>query len=296
MHKQNHSAIATLSLSLIFLLATPFFVLGEESITLTTYYPSPYGSYRELRAQRMAIGDNYINGGTYSWDTGTIDANADLVVEGNVGIGTTTPGAAKLAIQNSGANGLIIHDTAQSGNYDIMTINSNQDENPAMAFLVMNSDIDGVSDREFSFASDGRGISDGGWMSPADYAEYFYSEDITLKPGELVSIAAENKVKRCEKGEVLIGIVSTKPGIVGIYADDVTDAAEEYERNPHYVKVALLGQVPVNVSVVNGVIKAGDQLTAGDKGAAVKGESPKSLFILALEDASEDGTIRVLVK
>ncbi|MDP2927288.1 MAG: hypothetical protein Q8N80_00570 [Candidatus Omnitrophota bacterium] len=93
MHKQ----ISYLIVSLFFLLCLPVLVFAEESITITTYYPSPYGVYRELRSQRMAIGDNYITGGTYDWEAydgdpaGEIDYLADLVVEGNVGIGTTSP-------------------------------------------------------------------------------------------------------------------------------------------------------------------------------------------------------------
>lgn len=80
--------------SAIFLCST--FVFAEE-ITITTYYPSPYGVYRELRAQRTAIGDNYIDGANYTWeaadgDGGEVDYRADLVVEGNVGIGTVNPG------------------------------------------------------------------------------------------------------------------------------------------------------------------------------------------------------------
>ncbi len=72
---------------------------SEESLTITTYYPSPYGSYRELRSQRIAIGDDYIQGKDYCWegesgctDTGgknMIPSATDLVVQGNVGIGTT---------------------------------------------------------------------------------------------------------------------------------------------------------------------------------------------------------------
>ncbi|MDP8229554.1 MAG: hypothetical protein P9L93_00420 [Candidatus Gorgyraea atricola] len=65
-----------------------------EEITLTTYYPAPYGAYDELRSKKIAIGDNYA-GSDYCWAPGTctntIDANADLVIEGNVGIGTTVP-------------------------------------------------------------------------------------------------------------------------------------------------------------------------------------------------------------
>jgi len=77
---------------------------AEESLTITTYYPSPYGSYREMRAQRMAVGDNYIQGDQYCWPgdtcTTTINTNADLVVEGNVGIGLTDP-AEKLSVNGN---------------------------------------------------------------------------------------------------------------------------------------------------------------------------------------------------
>lgn len=65
-----------------------------EAITISTYYPSPVGVYRELRAQRQAIGDTYVDASQNCWGAGcatTINANADLVVEGNVGIGTVAP-------------------------------------------------------------------------------------------------------------------------------------------------------------------------------------------------------------
>jgi len=65
-----------------------------EELTITTYYPSPYGSYKELRAQRMGIGDNYSNTSSYCWDgtcTQTVGSDADLVIEGNLGVSTVTP-------------------------------------------------------------------------------------------------------------------------------------------------------------------------------------------------------------
>ena len=52
----------------------------DEKITLSTYYPAPYGEYRTL-----AVGDTY----PAPDSTGT----TDLVVEGRVGIGTTEPNA-----------------------------------------------------------------------------------------------------------------------------------------------------------------------------------------------------------
>ncbi len=68
----------------------------SEALTISTYYPSPYGSYGELRAQRVAIGDNYMNVALHCWDgtgvcTNTIPTATDLVVEGSVGIGTSNP-------------------------------------------------------------------------------------------------------------------------------------------------------------------------------------------------------------
>ncbi|MFA5346458.1 MAG: hypothetical protein WC315_09330 [Candidatus Omnitrophota bacterium] len=96
-----------LLLLLSFSLIASFSSLAEDTLTITTYYPSPYGNYRELRAKRIAIGDNYIQGGTYDWeesdsDGGEIDYAADLVVEGNVGIGTANPGT-RLEVYNGTA-------------------------------------------------------------------------------------------------------------------------------------------------------------------------------------------------
>jgi len=86
--------------AVFFVFIFSFAAFSQEHITITTYYPSPYGSYRELRAQRMAIGDNY-SGSSYCWPPDTcanqINADADLVVEGKVGIGTANP-SAKLEI------------------------------------------------------------------------------------------------------------------------------------------------------------------------------------------------------
>jgi hypothetical protein len=69
---------------------------AQETITLTTYYPSPYGSYAELRAQRMAIGPSWYNNSVACWSgscTYSINSYTDLVVERRVGIGTSSPGA-----------------------------------------------------------------------------------------------------------------------------------------------------------------------------------------------------------
>lgn len=77
-------SVSLLSFWVILCFCGPSF--SQESLTITTYYPSPYGSYRELTAHRMKIGTTYSGAGT------TV-ADNNLIVEGNVGIGTASPQA-----------------------------------------------------------------------------------------------------------------------------------------------------------------------------------------------------------
>lgn len=87
-----------LFINIIFFLLIAFssgYAQTNEQITLTTYYPSPQGSYVELRSRRLALGDNYLSPAAFCWPptacANAINGNADLVVEGRVGIGTITP-------------------------------------------------------------------------------------------------------------------------------------------------------------------------------------------------------------
>ena len=59
--------------------------LAQEQVTITTYYPAPYGVYNELRSKRMAIGDTYYNPAST-----TVPASS-LIVENAIGVGTKTP-------------------------------------------------------------------------------------------------------------------------------------------------------------------------------------------------------------
>ena len=66
----------------------------QNTLTITTYYPSPFGVYKELRVKRMAIGDNYYKSSDYCWEgicSTHISSNTGLIVEDNVGIGTDNP-------------------------------------------------------------------------------------------------------------------------------------------------------------------------------------------------------------
>ncbi|MDD5109088.1 MAG: hypothetical protein PHC29_06230 [Candidatus Omnitrophica bacterium] len=72
------------------------YLFAVEEITITTYYPSPYGSYNELTvASRQAIGDVNGDGGVDNSDLGVDDSGnplpGSLIVAGNVGIGKRSP-------------------------------------------------------------------------------------------------------------------------------------------------------------------------------------------------------------
>ncbi|MDD5005155.1 MAG: hypothetical protein PHS93_01465 [Candidatus Omnitrophica bacterium] len=81
MKKQITLLIAAVFVSILLSVS---FSLAEERITLTTYYPAPYGIYKELRADQMAVGSAYRNSALN---------NGTLIVSGKVGIGTDNPTA-----------------------------------------------------------------------------------------------------------------------------------------------------------------------------------------------------------
>ena len=81
-----------LSVMSIFIIAAMLCITGasvyattqEERVTLTTYYPAPYGEYTALKAKAMGIGtaDSYFKNSV---------SDKNLVVEGKVGVGTSAP-------------------------------------------------------------------------------------------------------------------------------------------------------------------------------------------------------------
>ena len=102
-----------ISISTIFIsIPIILFAQQQEQITITTYYPSPYGSYHEVRSDQMAIGSPYRTSAL---------ADGNLLVSGNVGIGTATPavalevrgpatGAVKIVDGNQGVSKVLTSD------------------------------------------------------------------------------------------------------------------------------------------------------------------------------------------
>jgi len=92
------------------------FCYAQDQITVTTYYPSPYGVYNSLLADKLGIGDNDNDGNLTSADVPT--ASGDVWIRGNVGIGTTAPGAYRLYVNgNMYVNGDITTDAATYPDY-----------------------------------------------------------------------------------------------------------------------------------------------------------------------------------
>jgi hypothetical protein len=93
--KQKEADMKPCLILLVFLILSFGNVFAQESLTLTTYYPSPHGSYQELRVHgRLSIGDTNGDGVIDDDDLGQ-DAigdplNGSITVGTAVGIGTNT--------------------------------------------------------------------------------------------------------------------------------------------------------------------------------------------------------------
>lgn len=114
------SKIMLMAVSLIPSLA--FAQTQPEQLTITTYYPSPYGSYRELTTYKMKIGTTYSG-------SGTTVADNNLIVEGSVLIGSITLPATgpKLYIGNGSIEATEVRAFETNGGYAFMERGTDND-------------------------------------------------------------------------------------------------------------------------------------------------------------------------
>jgi hypothetical protein len=111
----------------------------------------------------------------------------------------------------------------------------------------------------------------------ADLAEK-YLADQEYEVGTVVVVGGEAEVTASSYGELAIGVVSANPAFM---------MNKDLEGGTY---IALKGRVPVKV---NGAVKKGDRLTAGDNGCAVVTKECKDVFAVALE-SSEDTGIKLI--
>lgn len=125
--------------------------------------------------------------------------------------------------------------------------------------------------------------------SRADIAEW-YETDGTVSAGDVVTMGTDSLtytgddgthtilvLTKAKSGDVIFGVVSSYPEI--FMGKDLLAAAH------HPMPIALAGRVPVSVSSANGVVHAGDMLTASDiPGVAVRTDKAGQIIGSALED------------
>ena len=70
----------------VFLFFCSTFAFCDENITITTYYPSPYGSYNSLQVNNLGVGD--VNADTAFTSADVPSGSGNVWIAGKVGIGT----------------------------------------------------------------------------------------------------------------------------------------------------------------------------------------------------------------
>ena len=175
-----------------------------------------------------------------------------------------------------------------------LEVNSNETTGTNNIFM-LRSDVASADDAVFRIQANGALFADttATWTG-ADYAEYFYTKDTDLLPGETVCIDEKNSnsVKRCDRsGDVnVMGIVSSNPAVVGNYEDGRED-------DENYKVIAMIGQIPAKVNDESGVINIGDSLASSSTpGYLRKAEVGESTVGIALERlGSGNGDIQVMI-
>jgi hypothetical protein len=263
---------------------------------------------------------NGFSGGNITLNGGSSGGSAGNIIlanlQGKVGIGTTTVGST-LTVQGSGSSNPF--SVASSTGTSLLVVSSTGDtsigeSSPSARLTVYNptsststdvfkviSDVSTTGNTVFKVTANGDIFTDGATTigTPADLAENFPKSE-PLDPGMLVSFASStsewslgensdsyhmSEVKRANYGESIIGVVSTRPGIV-LGGNTVNGAP-----------IALSGRVPVLVTTENGQITKGDYLTisSSTRGYAMRNDGNGYVIGKALSDASPDGTSTVLV-
>jgi hypothetical protein len=238
---------------------------------------------------------------------------------GNVGIGTTAPGA-KLDVAGTirsqdvfaaGGQNLIIGDDTFLTDIDTantLGIYGLQDSTQAHIKLGSNGPIIsgyngnvgiGTTAPTYKLVVVGIGAATGGWITVGpDIAENYPTYDLSIEAGDIVAPDPQNPkfiVKTSQSYQnSLIGVISTNPGFIMTGNDDFFTSGKISKDNERLV--ALAGRVPVKVSTENGEIKVGDLLTSSSKpGVAMKATELGRVIGIALEPYNGEGIGKIMI-
>ena len=172
---------------------------------------------------------------------------------------------------------------------DGISISACEDTNPS-------SDCDFILFRDGNGTTVGAVEGDGAGgvtnaSSGSDYAELFPGVYADFAEGDVVALNAAGQIVKAIDADRVIGALSIAPNVLGNWRDG-------WRADGDAVPVALLGQVPVNVTDDGGAIVAGDYLAlASEAGVARKATGAGYVLGRALEGhSSGDGTIMVFVQ
>lgn len=235
--------------------------LAQEKLTITTYYPSPYGVYNQMVTKTLGVGDTDGDGNIDANDAPDPTTQAgDVWVKGDLGIGTTNP-TATLHV-----------------NGDIKAVLPDIPWSRVMMYNAFNNRI-GYDIAEIFESKEE--------VEPADVL--CIAEDGRLEKC--------NKVY----ATTVAGIVSEAPAILFEGSQLQIAPKPFIFKKGKRLPLALAGRVSCRVNTENGPIKCGDLLVTSSKpGYAMKGNPDKLKLGMVLGKALESldkgqGKITVLV-
>lgn len=277
---------------------------AQETLTITTYYPSPYGSYNELTAYRMKIGTTYSG-------SGITVADNNLIVEGRIAIGTTNP-RSKLTVaggdielrQTDDLNTAIkLIAGATSGTYQGFSGGTQYIGIPSSSgsptfFNAGNVGIGTTTPGTYKLYVNGQIFMNAaaGGKTVYDIAEDIFAPDASF--GDVVVIDPDNDQKVIKSSSAydskVAGIISENPGFV------IGNGGEEgKEKGEGFKPLALAGRVYCKVTTEDSPIKRGDLLVTSSKpGYAMKADSSKlrpGMVLGKALESLEKGEDKILV-
>jgi len=272
-------------LFVLFLSSPGFSQTQTEQLVITTYYPSPYGSYRQLQ-----VTDSDTTAGRQAFtvsQTGAVGGTGYAIYATKTGASTTNVGGYFAASGGTANYGLIVG----SGSVGIGTATPGAALDVAGGILADLSSTPGGSQVRFQ-ARELR----------QDIAELF-DTDQDVEAGDVLSISVDKKLRKSNKvyDTSVAGIVSEAPAILFEGSrSQIMPQPYKFTRG-NKPPLALAGRVLCKVTTSKGgPIKIGDLLVTSSKpGYAMRGEPNKVKIGTVLGKAMEplekgEGKITVL--